>query len=94
LLAKSIHDWLVIQEDRLRPTSKFFWGVEAFWMAFTAAFPAFPNGMWPNWNPAIDIDGNFIQDWFRRFAEQEDPQRDLHEAWDEFQHTISRLDDE
>jgi hypothetical protein len=92
-LAKTIHDWLVAHEDHLRATSKFVWGVQAFWIAYTAAFPSFPNGLWPVWNPAIDINGEFIQDRFRRFAESSDTSRDLHEAWMEFQHMISRLDD-
>jgi hypothetical protein len=63
-LAKTVHDWLITHEDHLRATSKFIWGVQAFWIAYTAAFPSFPNGLWPVWNQAIDINGDFIQDWF------------------------------
>ena len=64
-------------------TSKFFWGAEAFWLAYTAAFPDFPNGTWPKWNPVIDIDGVHIQDWFRRFSAGDGAARDLHEVWED-----------
>ncbi|KAF9237456.1 hypothetical protein BU15DRAFT_76001 [Melanogaster broomeanus] len=36
---------------------------EFFWMAFVAAFPSFPYGNWPNWNPRISMDGDFISYW-------------------------------
>ncbi|KAI6148019.1 hypothetical protein BKA82DRAFT_16995 [Pisolithus tinctorius] len=36
---------------------------EFFWMAFVAAFPSFPYRNWPNWNPRISMDGNFILYW-------------------------------
>ncbi|KIK78696.1 hypothetical protein PAXRUDRAFT_152870 [Paxillus rubicundulus Ve08.2h10] len=36
---------------------------EFFWMAFIAAFPSFPYGDWPDWNPRITMDGDFISYW-------------------------------
>ncbi|KIK80277.1 hypothetical protein PAXRUDRAFT_159096 [Paxillus rubicundulus Ve08.2h10] len=36
---------------------------EFFWMAFVAAFPSFPYGDWPDWNPRITMDGDFISYW-------------------------------
>jgi hypothetical protein len=72
--------------------SKFYWGVEAFWLAYMAAFPEFPNGIWPNWNPVIDVDGDCIQDWFRCFSQGEGATRGLYEVWEDFQSTIAHLD--
>jgi hypothetical protein len=36
------------------------WGVEVFWIAFVTAFPQFPFGAWPTWDPAILLNGPFI----------------------------------
>ncbi len=40
------------------------WGREAYWMAFTGAYPNFPNGSWPTWDATIELDGRFICKWF------------------------------
>jgi len=36
---------------------------EFFWMSFVAAFPLFPFGNWPNWDPRISLQGSFISYW-------------------------------
>ena len=40
---------------------------EFFWMSFVAAFPTFPFGDWPNWDPRIPFQGDFISDWMADF---------------------------
>ncbi|KIK77726.1 hypothetical protein PAXRUDRAFT_833666 [Paxillus rubicundulus Ve08.2h10] len=32
-------------------------------MAFVAAYPTFPHGQWPCWDPRIPMHGCFISDW-------------------------------
>jgi hypothetical protein len=64
-------------------------------MAFTAAYPAFPAGEWPDWSPAIQMDGEYLQFWFRKMksAQGRGHLEDiLHETWLEFQYVLARLD--
>ncbi|KAL0567445.1 protein kinase, partial [Marasmius crinis-equi] len=42
------------------------WGREAYWMAFTAAYPEFPRGEWPSWDASIGLDGPYIIEWLNR----------------------------
>ncbi|KAJ8073263.1 hypothetical protein PM082_020135 [Marasmius tenuissimus] len=62
-LRKSIEDWMMSFADQKDSTQDWDWGREAYWMAFSAAYPGFPNGDWPTWNPAIDLGGPYIQEW-------------------------------
>ncbi|KAL0569854.1 protein kinase [Marasmius crinis-equi] len=62
-LQKSIEDWMMSFVDRRHETQDWDWGREAYWMAFSAANTAFPNGDWPAWNAAIDLEGPYIQEW-------------------------------
>ena len=36
---------------------------EFFWMAYMAVHPTFPFGDWPNWDPRIPLEGNFVSYW-------------------------------
>ncbi|KAI6147786.1 hypothetical protein BKA82DRAFT_506334 [Pisolithus tinctorius] len=36
---------------------------DIFWMAFVAAYPSFPHGEWPQWNPMISMEGEFMSYW-------------------------------
>ena len=36
---------------------------EFFWMAYMAVHPTFPFGDWPNWDPRIPLEGNFVLYW-------------------------------
>ena len=38
---------------------------EFFWMSFMAAFPAFPYCDWPDLDPPIPTEGNFILHWMQ-----------------------------
>lgn len=59
-LSKEIEKWLV-QLDTGLP--QWTWGRDAFWLAFVAAFPFFPRGTWPLWNPHVPLEGAFIEKW-------------------------------
>ncbi|KAF8868694.1 hypothetical protein BD779DRAFT_1683251 [Infundibulicybe gibba] len=63
-----IQHWLIntVAEPK---THEWSWGVEAFWMAFIAANPRFPGGVWPRWNPCVPLEGDFIQAWMEEFDE-------------------------
>ena len=37
--------------------------LEFFWMAYMAVCPTFPFGDWPNWDPRIPLEGNFVSCW-------------------------------
>lgn len=39
------------------------WGKDLFWFAYIAAYPRFPEGHWPSWDPAIPAEGAFIDRW-------------------------------
>ena len=51
----------LMQEMEEHPA--YLWVHEFFWMVFVAAFPRFPYGDWPNWNPRISMDHDFISHW-------------------------------
>jgi hypothetical protein len=94
-LANDIQDWLVAEAPAIRSTIKWDYGTEAFWMAFTAAYPAFPGGEWPCWNPAIPMEGSYIHAWIT--GSQDDgnvdadgnPREDLRVVWEDFQQLVS-----
>ena len=44
---------------------------EFFWMAYVGAFPMFPYGDWPVWDPRISMEGDFISYWIADFKTQE-----------------------
>jgi hypothetical protein len=95
-LAGKLHDWLIREEENLRVASKFEYGSEAFWIAFTTAYPTFPGGEWPDWDPAIGLDGDYIQMWFQHCSTEDLPHpnlEDLANIWEYFQRAIARLDD-
>ena len=62
VLVNQISTWLV---DTVRSPrcQEWGWGVEAFWMAFIAAYPSFPAGNWPSWETSIGADTRFFQQW-------------------------------
>ncbi|KAM6491457.1 hypothetical protein JOM56_013026, partial [Amanita muscaria] len=61
-LVDKISHWLTaIIIDQSTP--EWLWGLEVFWMAYFAAYPSFPAGEWPKWNPNIALDGQFAQSW-------------------------------
>ncbi|KAF8341171.1 hypothetical protein F5887DRAFT_888031 [Amanita rubescens] len=62
ILVNQISMWLV---DTVRSPryQEWGWGVEAFWMAFIAAYPSFPDGVWPSWDTTIGADTRFFQQW-------------------------------
>ena len=70
-LADDIQRWLVAEEPSLRGKELWNWGTEAFWIAFTAAYPAFPHGEWPRWNPQINMGGQYIQSWLQDLSDDE-----------------------
>jgi len=97
-LADSIHDWLISDREQLRSTCKWIWGTEAFWFAFTTAYPAFPHGEWPNWDPEIDMEGRHISKWLKRLnadeeavAEDSEEEMDLGVTWQVFQSLILNI---
>lgn len=47
------------------------WMREFFWMAYVGAFPMFPYGDWPVWDPRISMEGDFISYWIADFKTQE-----------------------
>ncbi|TFK79105.1 hypothetical protein K466DRAFT_459449, partial [Polyporus arcularius HHB13444] len=74
-LYEQIERWLVdVVVDRR--SKLWIWGREAFWIAFVGAYPAFPGGEWPNWNPCISMDGEFIRRWV-------ETQGDAPNGWDD-----------
>lgn len=62
-LVEVISNWLVNDVKTLK-TQEWTWGIDAFWMAFVAAYPSFPCGTWPDWDCRIALDGTFIHEWF------------------------------
>ncbi|KAH7903988.1 hypothetical protein BJ138DRAFT_1187413 [Hygrophoropsis aurantiaca] len=61
ILANSIQDWLLHIEST---TSQYWsWGRDAFWLAFIAANPGFPNGRWALWDARVPLEGQFIEQW-------------------------------
>ena len=60
-LSGTIQSWLVAFVDTMTP--EWTWGRDAFWYAFVAAYPDFPNGKWVFWDPSIPLEGQFIEEW-------------------------------
>jgi hypothetical protein len=71
------------------------WGWDAFWLTFVAAYPFFPRGTWPMWDPRIPLEGAFIEQWLETLSHsitvnQEiividlGDTEDLKEIWDTF----------
>lgn len=61
-LSKDIEQWLV-NEVQTSTSPMWQWGLDAFWMAFIAAYPMFPHGKWYSWNPTIPLGGQFVEEW-------------------------------
>ncbi|KAH7931054.1 hypothetical protein BV22DRAFT_985002, partial [Leucogyrophana mollusca] len=61
VLAHNIQDWLVTMAHL--ESQQWTWGRDAFWLAFVAANPEFPNGKWAEWDPRIPLEGEFIERW-------------------------------
>ncbi|KAG8948540.1 hypothetical protein FRC03_000713 [Tulasnella sp. 419] len=61
-LTKSIQDWL-LSGVRDHASNEWVWGLEAFWISYIAAYPAFPLGTWPRWDRRIPLSGQFIEGW-------------------------------
>ncbi|KAG2132141.1 uncharacterized protein EDB93DRAFT_1107974 [Suillus bovinus] len=57
-LSKDIEGWLVELDTEL---SQWMWGWDTFWLTFVAAYPFFPRGTWPMWDPRIPLEGAFIE---------------------------------
>ncbi|KAG1814551.1 hypothetical protein EV424DRAFT_1325930 [Suillus variegatus] len=60
-LSGTIQSWLLTFTDAVTP--EWTWGWDAFWYAFVAANPDFPNGKWAFWDPRIPLEGQFIEEW-------------------------------
>ncbi|KAG0693800.1 hypothetical protein DFH29DRAFT_1006929 [Suillus ampliporus] len=60
MLSKRIENWLIELNTKL---PQWTWGRNTFWLTFIAAFPSFPRGTWPMWNPRIPLEGTFIEQW-------------------------------
>ncbi|KAG2098945.1 uncharacterized protein F5147DRAFT_548334, partial [Suillus discolor] len=61
---RQIQEWLTTEVDT--ESSLWTWGRDAFWLAFVAAYPSFPMGKWPMWDPRIPLEGSFIEHWLER----------------------------
>jgi hypothetical protein len=83
-LADTIQDWLVAEEPLLEGKKLWTWGTEAFWVAFTAAYPAFPHGEWPRWNTRISLEGQYIQSWLEGLNDEDGLEADgySNETWE------------
>ncbi|KAG1766329.1 hypothetical protein EV702DRAFT_934445, partial [Suillus placidus] len=66
-LSKDIETWLVTKVDNR--SQLWTWGCDAFWLTFVAAYPLFPRGKWPMWDPRIPLDGAFIKEWLGRSSD-------------------------
>lgn len=82
-LSKDIERWLV---DDVKSTSvpQWAWGRDAFWLAYIAAHPMFPNGRWSPWDSRIPLEGQFIEEWLKDDGESssadETPSNEAYEA--------------
>jgi hypothetical protein len=83
-LAETIQDWLVAEETSLRGEELRKWGTEAFWIAFTAAYPAFPHGEWPRWDTQIRMEGQYIKSWLESLSDDDglETSGPSNEAWE------------
>jgi hypothetical protein len=99
VLADSIQDWLVAEEPLLQDKELWKWGTEAFWVAFTAAYPAFPHGEWPFWNTKINMEGGYIESWLENLSSDNGSEDDAHPnevwelgvVWQHFQQLLSHV---
>jgi hypothetical protein len=64
MVSQRIQEWLTTEVDTR--SSVWTWGRDAFWLAFVAAYPSFPSGQWPMWDPHIPLEGEFIEQWLER----------------------------
>jgi hypothetical protein len=64
MVSQNIQEWLTSEVDTR--SAMWTWGRDAFWLAFVAAYPSFPNGQWPMWDPRIPLEGEFIEQWLER----------------------------
>jgi hypothetical protein len=62
MLSKDIEWWLV-NDVQTMSVPQWAWGHDAFWLAYVAAHPTFPNGSWSLWDPRIPLEGQFIEEW-------------------------------
>ncbi|KAG1866335.1 hypothetical protein C8R48DRAFT_772434 [Suillus tomentosus] len=69
MLLKEIETWLVTKVDNRYQL--WTWGCDAFWLTFVAAYPLFPRGKWPMWDPRIPLEGVFIKEWLGRSSDIE-----------------------
>ncbi|KAM6499606.1 hypothetical protein JOM56_005114 [Amanita muscaria] len=87
-LVDKISHWLTtIVIDQSTP--EWLWGLEVFWMAYFAAYPSFPAGEWPKWNPNIALDGQFAQSWLDGHFQTYDREVFYIEVWQQFQQHVS-----
>ncbi|KAI6149272.1 hypothetical protein BKA82DRAFT_3939434, partial [Pisolithus tinctorius] len=61
-LSKDIERWLM-NDVWTTSIPQWAWGHDAFWLAYIAAHPMFPNGSWSAWDPRIPMEGQFIEEW-------------------------------
>ncbi|KAI6006653.1 hypothetical protein F5J12DRAFT_832058 [Pisolithus orientalis] len=61
-LSKDIKWWLV-NDVQMTSIPQWACGHDAFWLAYIAAHPTFPNGSWSVWDPRIPMEGQFIEEW-------------------------------
>lgn len=64
IVSQKIQEWLTSEVDT--KSSLWTWGRDAFWLTFVAAYPSFPTGQWPMWDPRIPLEGEFIEQWLKR----------------------------
>ncbi|KAG2145798.1 hypothetical protein DEU56DRAFT_910081 [Suillus clintonianus] len=85
-LSKEIEEWLVAEVDSR--SQLWTWGRDAFWLTFVAAYPLFPRGKWPMWDPRVPVEGTFIKEWLGRPSDIDGSDQSvailLGEIWAEF----------
>jgi len=57
-------------------------------MAFVAAFPQFPSGDWLDWDPSIELDGSFMQEWLNRQGLEGHEREVREEIWQRFRSQV------
>ncbi|KAI0795996.1 hypothetical protein C8Q75DRAFT_730148 [Abortiporus biennis] len=61
-LVSDISNWLnTVIDNTTAPEWK--WGLEAYWMAFIAAYPKYPEGRWDCWDARIGPESKFVDEW-------------------------------
>ncbi|THG97158.1 hypothetical protein EW026_g4776 [Hermanssonia centrifuga] len=61
-LAAEIQSWVLDVAVDVN-SAEHNWGTDAFWMAYCAAYPTFPQGVWAGWNPQMPVAGTFGGRW-------------------------------